>query len=256
MSFSNKLIPLAIALISFMQPLFAQDEKDQLFALDENWKGTDLKNARYLYHVKKLSDTCWQWDSYNIIGPLIKTEYYKDKDASIAHGQFYFYNAKGRIDSIHDYKNGLAEGSFYYFNDTGAVVLEKKFHNGILYDSIDKLKRKVEVIRDSLQSMVFTKVESESEFPGANGGWKRYLEKNFVYPERAINNKIQGMVIVQFIVDKEGKIQDPRIFKSVEYSIDEEALRIIRKSPRWIPAQQNGRLVKSYKRQPIIFQLQ
>lgn len=256
MRFSKQSSILYLLLLSFAQPLLAQDEKDQLFALDENWKGTDYKNARYLYHVKKLSDTCWQWDSYNVMGPLIKTEYYKDKDASIAHGQFYFYNEKGRVDSIHTYSNGIAEGSFYYTNDTGAIVIEKKFHNGILIETIDKLKKAPEAKKDSLKSAEFTMIEVEAEFPGSLGGWRKFLEKNLNYPERAINNNKQGTVVVQFIVDTEGKILEPRIYKSVEYSLDEEALRIIRKSPRWIPAVQNGKKVKAYRRQPIVFRLQ
>lgn len=235
----------------------AQEKFDNIYALDENWKGTDIKTARYLYHVKKINDTCWQWDTYFVMGPLIRTEYYKDKDANIGHGQFYFYNIWGYIDSIHEYYNGMAEGTFYYLNDTGSVYLEKKFHNGILTDSIDKLTisaQKKEI--DKGKSKLDTMEGVESMFQGKYAGWKKFLEKNLTYPERAINNKIQGTVIVQFIVDTEGKIQDPRIFKSVEFSLDEEALRIIQKSTQWIPAVQNGKKVKSYKRQPIIFQLE
>ncbi|TAH01920.1 MAG: TonB family protein, partial [Sphingobacteriales bacterium] len=58
---------------------------------------------------------------------------------------------------------------------------------------------------------------------------------------------------IQFIVDKEGNIEDIEMVKSVEFTIDEEAMRLIRQSPQWAPAVQNGKKVKSYKIQPITF---
>jgi protein TonB len=97
----------------------------------------------------------------------------------------------------------------------------------------------------------------ESFFNGKDSGWRQYLSKNFHYPDRAINNEIQGTIIIQFVISKEGKIENAIVEKSVEYSLDKESLRIINKSNgEWIAAVQNGRNVKSYKRQPFVFKLQ
>jgi protein TonB len=63
-------------------------------------------------------------------------------------------------------------------------------------------------------------------------------------------------VVIQFIVDKEGHVVSPEISQSVEYSIDQEALRLIKKSPFWQPAMLDGKIVKSYKKQPITFRLE
>jgi len=102
----------------------------------------------------------------------------------------------------------------------------------------------------------FLKVEIESEYPGGAAAWKRYLNKNFHYPEDGLSNEIQGIVIVQFIVDKEGNVSDVQAVSGPEEGgLREEAIRVIRKSGTWIPAVQNGRKVKSYKRQPVIFKL-
>ncbi|HEX3080492.1 MAG TPA: TonB family protein, partial [Puia sp.] len=73
---------------------------------------------------------------------------------------------------------------------------------------------------------------------------------------RAMNGNVQGQVRVNFVVDKAGNVVDPYISLSVEYSLDEEALRIIKESGKWDPAFQNAHNVKSYKRQPINFRLQ
>ncbi|HEX9514141.1 MAG TPA: TonB family protein [Puia sp.] len=102
----------------------------------------------------------------------------------------------------------------------------------------------------------FTKVEIESFYPGGIEAWKRYLNKNFRYPDEAQNNEIQGVVMVQFIVDKDGNVSDVRAVSGPEQGgLREEAVRVIKKSGKWTPAIQNGRQVKSYKNQPITFRL-
>src|SRR5215467_8577640 len=101
----------------------------------------------------------------------------------------------------------------------------------------------------------FTKVEIESEYPGGMAAWQRYLGKNLHYPEDAVNNEIQGDVIVQFFVDKEGNVSDVEALSGPE-ELRDEAVRVIKKSGKWTPAVQNGRQVKSYKKQPIKFRLE
>jgi protein TonB len=103
---------------------------------------------------------------------------------------------------------------------------------------------------------IFTKVEIESSFPGGTQAWARFLNKNLRYPDEAINNEIQGIVMVQFIVDKDGNISDATAVSGPDNGgLREEAIRVIKKSGKWTPAQQNGRYVKSYKRQPVIFKI-
>jgi protein TonB len=101
----------------------------------------------------------------------------------------------------------------------------------------------------------FTKVEIESEYPGGMAAWMRYLNKTLHYPDEAVSNEIQGDVIVQFIVDKEGNVSDVEAISGPK-ELQDEAVRVIKKSGKWTPAVQNGRQVKSYKKQPIKFRLE
>jgi len=101
----------------------------------------------------------------------------------------------------------------------------------------------------------FTKVEIESEYPGGSAAWQRYLNKTLRYPQEAIDNEIQGTVVIQFIVDKEGNVSDVEAISGPE-ELRSEAVRVIKKSGKWTPAVQNGRQVKSYKKQPIVFRLE
>lgn len=101
----------------------------------------------------------------------------------------------------------------------------------------------------------FTKVEIESTYPGGAAAWQRYLIKTLRYPQEAQDNEIQGTVVVQFIVDKSGTVSDVEAISGPQVLRD-EAVRVIQKSGKWSPAVQNGRQVKSYKKQPIGFRLE
>jgi len=101
----------------------------------------------------------------------------------------------------------------------------------------------------------FTKVEIESEYPGGAAAWQRYLIKTLRYPQEAQDNEIQGTVVVQFIVDKAGMVSEVQAISGPK-ELQDEAVRVIKKSGQWTPAVQNGRQVKSYKKQPIQFRLE
>jgi protein TonB len=101
---------------------------------------------------------------------------------------------------------------------------------------------------------VTLKVEIESEYPGGTNAWQRFLNRNLRYPQEAIDQNVEGYVTVQFIVDKEGNVSEVEAV-SGPAELRAEAVRVIKKSGKWTPAIQNGRKVKSYKKQPIGFRL-
>jgi protein TonB len=103
---------------------------------------------------------------------------------------------------------------------------------------------------------VFTKVENPAEFPGGQSEWTRYLQKNLRYPDNAIDNGTQGVVRVQFIVDREGNISEVQALNDPGDGLAEEAVRIIKKGPKWKPAEQNGRKVIYRHIQAITFRLE
>jgi protein TonB len=103
---------------------------------------------------------------------------------------------------------------------------------------------------------VFTKVENPAEFPGGQSEWTRYLQKNLRYPDAAIDNGTQGVVRVQFIVDKEGNISEVQSLNDPGDGLAEEAVRIIKKGPKWKPAEQNGRKVIYRHIQAVTFRLE
>lgn len=99
-------------------------------------------------------------------------------------------------------------------------------------------------------------VDKEASFPGGVKEWVRYLQKNLRYPEEAIESGTGGSITVQFIVDREGNISEVKALTDPGYGLAEEAVRIIKRGPKWIPAEQGGRKVKYRHHQRITFELQ
>lgn len=102
---------------------------------------------------------------------------------------------------------------------------------------------------------IFTTVENPAEFPGGVSEWARYLQRNLRYPESARDMGITGVVRVQFIVDREGNISEVEALNDPGEGLAEEAVRIIKKGPKWRPAEQNGRKVIYRHKQAIVFRL-
>lgn len=98
-------------------------------------------------------------------------------------------------------------------------------------------------------------VEKEAEFPGGSRAWIDYLQKNLRLSQRNTNRTKPGnyTVVVRFIVDKDGSIYNIMAETNIGHGMEKEALRVISNSPKWIPAFVNGKPVKAYRRQPIVF---
>jgi TonB family protein len=101
----------------------------------------------------------------------------------------------------------------------------------------------------------FTKVETEAQYPGGTTAWRAYLFKTLKYPQEAQDKEVKGTVIVQFIVDEQGKISNVKAISGPAL-LRAESIRMIKESGTWIAAMNNGKKVKAYKRQPITYQLE
>lgn len=103
---------------------------------------------------------------------------------------------------------------------------------------------------------IFVAVEQQAEFPGGQAALMKWLSNNIRYPESAQQNDIQGRVVVKFVVEKDGSIGQATIAKGVDKDLDREALRVVKKMPKWQPGKNNGVAVRSYFNLPVTFKLQ
>lgn len=106
------------------------------------------------------------------------------------------------------------------------------------------------------ETKIFTVVEQMPMFPGGDAALMGYLRDNIHYPTVAAENGVQGRVVVGFVVERDGSITDVNILRSVDPSLDREAMRVVKSMPRWTPGKQNGSAVRVKYQVPVTFRLQ
>jgi protein TonB len=106
------------------------------------------------------------------------------------------------------------------------------------------------------ETKVFDVVEQMPSFPGGDAELMKFLHDHIKYPVVAEENGIQGRVIAQFVVERDGSISDVKVIKSVDPSLDKEAIRVLKSMPKWIPGKQNGSAVRVKYTVPVTFKLQ
>lgn len=110
--------------------------------------------------------------------------------------------------------------------------------------------------KEEVTEEIFVVVEEQPEFPGGNAAMMKFLGDNIKYPVIAQENGIQGRVITNFVVERDGSITDVQVVRGVDPSLDKEAVRVIQSMPRWKPGQQRGSAVRVRFTLPVVFRLQ
>lgn len=200
---------------------FAQQKDTLYFNIDG--RDTTAAHAAY-YRVRTRQGDGWQVTDYSPNRKPQMTGAFSDDSCKIRQGEWIGYYHNGQVAGDVRYENGK-QVSGTFFNDDGS-----------------KNKKVKEFIR-------------ESEYPGGAAQWLRFLNKTLKYPENQWKNKIEGTVVVQFVIDEDGNPTSIKVIKSVNAELDAEAVRVISESKDWVPAVYGGRFVKSYKKQPIVFKL-
>jgi protein TonB len=103
---------------------------------------------------------------------------------------------------------------------------------------------------------VFDQPDQNPQFPGGDKACLDYIKKNMCYPEEAKKKGIEGRVFVQFVVNKDGSIVDVKVLRSPDPSLSKEAERVVKEMPKWRPARQGNKPVRSRFNLPVMFRLQ
>ena len=131
------------------------------------------------------------------------------------------------------------------------VTGEEKPNDSLEKSEFKKKEESPELIKARTDTVVF--VEKPPQFPGGPEALKQYIRKNLKYPADAINRKVQGTVVLSFIIEKDGSIKRVIITKNVDPILDFEAVRIIASMPQWQPASSKGKPIASMIVLPINF---
>ena len=134
--------------------------------------------------------------------------------------------------------------------------------NGVGAPSSDSDKKVVAVVdipkvkETPQEKVIFQVVEEMPEFPGGMAEAMKFLAKNIKYPVAAQQAKIEGRVIVQFVIERDGSVSDVKVMRGVNSELDAEAIRVVSMMPKWIPGKQRGKAVAVKYTMPIMFRLQ
>lgn len=118
------------------------------------------------------------------------------------------------------------------------------------------VEKKVEAPKETKKEEIFRSVEQMPQFPGGEAALMKYLSSHIQYPAMAAENNIQGRVVVQFVVDKTGKVGEVKVVRSVDKDLDKEAVRVCKSLPKFTPGRQNGQAVSVWYTLPVSFKLQ
>ena len=117
---------------------------------------------------------------------------------------------------------------------------------------VEKKEEKPKEVKEE----VFRSVEQMPQFPGGEAALMKYLQSHIQYPAMAAENNVQGRVVVQFVVDKTGKVGEVKVVRSVDKDLDKEAVRVCKSLPKFTPGRQNGQAVSVWYTLPVTFKLQ
>ncbi|MBP5328169.1 MAG: energy transducer TonB [Bacteroidales bacterium] len=112
-----------------------------------------------------------------------------------------------------------------------------------------------DTVVNEVEEEIFVFVEDFPEFPNGEDNMYKYLGANIKYPKDALENGIQGTVVVKFVVEKDGTISNVKAIRKIGGGCDEEAVRVVKRMPRWKPGKQRGKPVRTEFTLPIQFKL-
>lgn len=249
---------------------FSQKTKEDYFGFKKDGSPeNDVAKAAYFMQRVIENDTTIVCRYYQADGPLIRWETFYDTTLQIPNGRFGWYNKKGDLDSTGFCYRGKKDQEWVYgYDKKRKPLLTEQYHKGILLKRINYKTRKVFAngIETDLQepNLTVTKTDAMALFndkpatyiDGGIPGWMDYLANNIQTPTRFIGisgPNSQGQVGVEFNISTNGKTADLFIYHSTEWSVDMEALRVIKNSSPWNPSLKGGVAVKYPERQMLTF---
>ncbi len=263
-----KFVPIFFLLLFITCEIKAQQNDTTYF--DSNWLKTTRRNAAY-YRLPGIKEGgIYKLTDYYIGGQKHEEYYSTLPDTIIKTGLSTHYYADGVKKSEDTFENNLKTGlSKCYREKTGELWYTENFKNdkstGELtsYHRNGAVKtRQITLKDDTHTGKTYDEQGNEISYvpvkviPTYKGDIIKVLTDNYKYPSRCLNRGIEGRVLVQFVVNTDGKISDVIIKKSIDPSLDKEALRLVKLLKEWKPGITDGLPDKFYFTQPITFKIQ
>ena len=245
--------------------------------------GSDGSKIVYSYLGDKLDKVAYMRN-----GTAERTDYYDssanliEKSVRSGNSIVYEYNYRGDMVSMKKMKGSTAMATTTYeyeypdeglpwnrmsqYNDGSFLLSKTRSYNtpkASSRNTATSSQEVEEVVEEVIAgdtspagNKVFEVVEQMPSFPGGDAALMQFLSKAIKYPVEAEDNGIQGRVVATFVIERDGSISEVRVVKSVAPSLDQEAIRVLKSMPKWIPGFQNGKPVRVKYTTPVTFRLQ
>ncbi len=245
-------LPFSILLLLLLTATTANAQKEKAprvfyYTYDEKGAPCNAKTASYRGILKEFDDTTWQYSYYKNTGPLVYVETYRDKQMQQPHGYVALFDQKGRVDTTGWVYNQRREGWWNYYDDSLVVSRSELYEKGKLIREKTTEELAAERKRKNGPD------EYDATFKGGKEDWAKYLVKKLRVPAGISKTTRSAQAKILFTVGIDGYTHDFRVLKSIGLAGDEEAIKIIRLSPQWHPARKDGRLIQSFRMQPLTF---
>lgn len=233
---------------------FENGNRESLYQYTEKGRvgnGFEFYPNGKLYRLVKYPDSV-KTDNHFANNYLIITNLDSLGTSQVAEGQGYyrgFNNKFAYIDEEGPVEDGRRNGTWKGIDKNMKLTFTETYKGGVLISgtAIDSA---------GLRSAYAGNRMTSPKFAGGTKAFGSYLGRNIIYPDIERKNEIYGIVILQFVVEKDGSITDVRVQKSVSSGLDKEAARVIKRSPLWIPGTRFGKSVRVTYAVPVNFVLQ
>ena len=207
------------------------------------FKSGKLKARRFYsnYSERKLDGIQKEWYEN---GQLQQYEKYKK---GLSNGKTKKWYEDGKLNQKIDYKKGKLNGKLLTYWENGQAKRIDKYKNGKLIEG--------KCFNINGEEIVYFDYKIPPVFPGGIEKLHQYLSQEIKYPEYSRNNKIEGKVIIVFAIDIDGSLSNIEIRQSLSEDIDNEAIRVVKEMPKWIPGKEDGKEIKLYFSLPVQFRL-
>jgi len=245
-------------------------------AQDTTWVDYAGKPAKVkiavCYQTKEKTDSGYLVTLHYRNGNLARIGLYADEDLKVRQGAFRDYIMDGTLYRLQTFVNDNVNGLYIVYYENGVEKVrgtlvgdhrqgewQVRFPSGAIAGKAmfkdDKQITRTLYKEDGSINTQDTIFYRDAEYVGGPRKYLRWLEKTLKYPDAALQQKIQGSVIVKFWIAKDGKAHDFKILQSVNPELDAEALRVLNQMPDWHPAIIAGIPIDYYALQPVVFRL-
>ncbi len=288
----KSLLALLLSLIS--SSIFAQNDTSFVYT-DLAYNQVKPEQAEIIFKVYRKDSTSWLFATYDKRNVIISKETYRDSTLTIKHGQyleykkgkislkgiyakgmkigkFINYDTLGNVTGVSTYELDTLNGPNILYWLSGAKQQEgvyfkgKRFGDWKVYYENGNLasKENYSKLGELLESNYFDmegkpttkdKIETPPIFPGGMDKFYKLLGDNIKFPPDFAERNIHGSVLISFMINETGALEDIKVEKKLHPQLDQEALRVVKQSPKWIPGTLIGKPIKVKYSMPISFNI-